>query len=76
MTLGLSIRSVSWTGDKALVGTHGGEIFEVSVSERDQPQCILQGHSPGELWALAVHPKKAIFATGSDDHTVRYIYII
>ncbi len=30
-----------------------------------------QGHAEGELWALSVHPKTDIFATGSDDKTVR-----
>ncbi|KAL8185117.1 UNVERIFIED_CONTAM: Echinoderm microtubule-associated protein-like 6 [Gekko kuhli] len=31
----------------------------------------MQGHCEGELWALAVHPKKPLVVTGSDDRSVR-----
>ncbi|RDD40098.1 Echinoderm microtubule-associated protein-like 6 [Trichoplax sp. H2] len=67
----LSIRSVCWHGDKILVGTRDSEIFEISVRDRDKPKLLIQGHAEGELWALAPHPKKAFFVTGSDDCTVR-----
>ncbi|EMP26071.1 Echinoderm microtubule-associated protein-like 6, partial [Chelonia mydas] len=68
---GLSIRSVCWKGDRLLAGTQDSEIFEVIVRERDKPMLIMQGHCEGELWALAVHPKKPLAVTGSDDRSVR-----
>ena len=69
----LSIRSVCWHGDKILVGTRDSEIFEIVVRDRDKPKLLMQGHAEGELWALAVHPKKSFFVTGSDDCTVRLV---
>ena len=68
---GLSIRSVCWKADRLLAGTQDSEIFEVIVRERDKQMLILQGHCEGELWALALHPKKPLAVTGSDDRSVR-----
>ena len=31
----------------------------------------MQGHGEGELWALATHSDEKVFATGSDDKTIR-----
>ena len=69
--VGLAVRSVCWAGEKVLAGTKDSEIFELSVQDRDNPRLLVGGHAEGELWALAVHPSQGIFATGSDDKTVR-----
>ena len=34
-------------------------------------QAIVQGHGDGEMWGLAVHPTHDVFATSSDDTSVR-----
>jgi microtubule-associated protein-like 6 len=68
-------------GNKALVGTRSGEIFEieqsegVSENETDQNHAyilrISKSHYAGELWGLATHPHKQYFVTCGDDKTVR-----
>ncbi|KAJ8246474.1 hypothetical protein GJAV_G00268220 [Gymnothorax javanicus] len=67
----LSVRSVCWRSDRLLVGTQDSEIFEVLVQERDKPILLMPGHSEGELWGLALHPKQTLAVTGSDDCSVR-----
>jgi len=56
-----------------LAGTQDSEIFEISTGDQDRSKCLMHGHAEGEMWALACHPKKAIFATGSDDRSVRFV---
>ena len=59
------VRSVCEDPKKSiLLGTRSGEIIEVRKSG---PRVLLQSHYDKELWGLAMHPKKAEFATLGQD---------
>jgi len=61
------IRALSYhpSMDKILLGTRGGEIFEIDSSTNIT--CCLRGHFDHELWGLGIHPKKAQFVTVGED---------
>jgi microtubule-associated protein-like 6 len=59
---------------KALVGTRGGDVLEISLSngKRLKNKPVVTGHNYGELWGLVVHPSNPnIFVTSGDDKSVR-----
>ncbi len=71
----MTIRSISWNGSSLLVGTEACDIFEATIDGQGhidyKPIC--RSHAEGELWALSVSPiNPDVFATASDDETVRY----
>ena len=57
-------RSVWASSEGILIGTRGGEIFEV-VGESSR--MLINGHYDNELWGLSGHPTKPIFATYGQD---------
>lgn len=72
MFLDIVVRSLYCKDSRLLIGTQSSEIFEINMSNISKVECICKGHSEGELWSLATSPVNPnIFATASDDHTVR-----
>ena len=68
----ITIRSVYFYNDFLLIGTQSSEIFQINLKDPTSVDCLCNGHSEGELWSLAINPiDKDIFATASDDKTVR-----
>ena len=68
----LCVKSVCWRDESILVGTQNSEVFELSSRSADKVSLLVEGHSEGELWALATHPTKGnTFATSSDDCTIQ-----
>jgi WD40 repeat protein len=66
------IRSLHHKNGSLLIGTQASEIFELNMSNLNKIECVCKGHAEGELWALAVSPADSnVFATASDDYTVR-----
>lgn len=53
------------------MGTKYGNIFEIN-EKTSSIQSLIKGHSEGELWGLAVHPNKEVFATASYDGFLKF----
>ena len=57
-TTGLSVRSVCWQGERILVGTNAGEVFEVMAKDKDNPRTIVQvcsDHCTVQYYAIPYH---------------------
>ena len=60
-------RSV-WEGNQGiLIGTRGGEIYEVQANANKK---LMSGHYDNELWGLSSHPSTAHFASYGQDSLV------
>ena len=64
-----AVRGIALGKGKIVVGTRGGNIFE--IDKGGKVELLIGGHSEGELWGLAPHPTEQLFATVSDDKTVK-----
>lgn len=56
-------------GSTLLVGTRGGEIWE--VGKNGKGDMLLQGHYDGELWGCAASPNEHKYVTCGGDKTIR-----
>ena len=67
------IHSLSTREGRVLVGTKGGEIYEVNILNSNELYRWQQSHygDRAEAWGLAVHPNSHKFATSGDDGTIR-----
>ena len=55
--------------NQMFVGTKNNEIIQIDADTQNS-EIIINGHD-GEIWGLATHPKKKIFASGSYDTCIK-----
>ena len=60
------IRAIDVEGDQALVGCRDGTIYQVTLSSEEKIT-IMNSHSDGEVWGLAVIDKETIITSGDDN---------
>lgn len=65
---GVLIRAIDVHGNKALVGLRDGTIYETELSSGSK-KAIMQGHSDGELWGLALAGNHVV--TSADDNKLK-----
>jgi len=63
---GVLIRAIDVVGDSALVGCRNGSIYKVNITSNEKAT-IMESHSDGEVWGLAVANKDTIITTGDDN---------
>ncbi|CBJ26175.1 conserved unknown protein [Ectocarpus siliculosus] len=88
VSLDPAVRSVftSRDGRKLLVGTRGGELYEMSTADGSDAAAVgaggasgrgsgggplTAGHGRGQVWGLSAHPTERLYATCGDDGSVR-----
>eukprot|EP01119_Soliformovum_irregulare_P013844 TRINITY_DN3722_c0_g1_i1.p1 TRINITY_DN3722_c0_g1~~TRINITY_DN3722_c0_g1_i1.p1 ORF type:complete len:1927 (-),score=428.61 TRINITY_DN3722_c0_g1_i1:16-5796(-) len=65
---GMTIKALHAQDSCVIVGGASGCILEAS---QGQVKVVQQGHGLGEMWGLSTHSSKKLFATCSDDKTIK-----
>jgi WD40 repeat protein len=60
------VRAIDINGGEALVGMRDGTIYQMNIASQDK-KMIMQGHSDGEVWGLALGDDNTVFTSGDDN---------
>ena len=63
--------SLDFFHGKYLVATHCGKIMTIADSTGESKQ-IMQGHSTGETWGLAIGPNGMVYSTADDNQILQF----
>jgi microtubule-associated protein-like 6 len=63
---GILIRAIDVIGTNALVGCRNGNIYQVDLNTQSK-QVIMESHSDGEVWGLAIVDQDTVVTTGDDN---------
>jgi WD40 repeat protein len=63
---GVLIRAIDVLGSNAIVGCRNGNIYQVDLNSQSK-QVIMESHSDGEVWGLAVVDQDTVVTSGDDN---------
>lgn len=69
IAVGAQVRALDTDGTNILVGLRDGTILEVS-SDGSNNNILMQSHSDGEAWGLAICPHTGLVVTSCDDNKI------
>lgn len=64
--IGFFIRSIDIKGGNALLGLGDGSIIEFNLGSENK-KVLMESHSEGETWGLAVVDKSTVITSGDDN---------